>query len=244
MAQEFKFSSDQPRGSAGKFISQEEATNITSEDLPDLIHTSQTVTGGIKDLKIEKENKELEKPLVAVSVNNPLSWLLKWLNQLRKKQTTTFTFRLGVPLIAIPVLVAAFAGVFFGLGRVTTKETPVPTSFPAVALSRAGTLKVVKEGEANTYFIILAGGEAIGLEAPTNLDLTKFEGKRILASGIYYPVDNILKVEKLADLEVLPGSPASIPTLHPTATPESLATPTPTANLQEFSPTPSPQGDF
>ena len=110
--------SNQPRGKSGQFISREEAENVTEKDIPKLVHKSSKITGALKDLKDAKEDRDLEKPLVSVSVNNPISWFLKWLNKLKKRQTTTITFRLGVPLIALPVLIFAFAAVFFSLGKV------------------------------------------------------------------------------------------------------------------------------
>jgi hypothetical protein len=208
------------RGAAGKFISKEQAENITSEDLPELVSKSSKMTGALKKLKEEKENAELDKPLVSVSVNNPFSWLLKWINYLRKKQTTTFTFRMGVPLIALPILIAAFATVFFGLGKITSpkQDTVVekPTSY---LLSKTGTLKNISEQGEPVYYLILTDGSAIKLEVPASVDLSKLEGKRILVFGNYVVSTNTVTVDKVADMEILPVLPKPLPTLSTTPTP-------------------------
>lgn len=214
---------EKPRGKAGQFISKEKAENVSVEDLPSLVSKSSKMTGALKTLQKAKEEEELEKPLFSVSINNPISWLLKWFNQLRKKQTTTITFRLGIPLIALPVVITAFAALFFGLGKVTTPkeevivEKPVPvTVYP---LSRVGTLRVIGSKPDITYYLILAGGEVLEMEPPSNIDLTQYDKKRILASGTYDSKKNILSVENVADLEVLPLKPVVLPTLVPSPTP-------------------------
>lgn len=229
---------DKPRGAGGKFISKEKAQNLTTEDLPELVHRSSEMTGALKDIKESEEEAKLEKPLVSVSINNPLTWFMKLLNQLKKKQTTTFTFRLGVPLIALPVLIAAFAGVFFGLGKLTApkEEKIVEKSPSSYYVSRAGILKEVGGGEAVTYFLVFPSGEAMKLQAPENIDLSKLKNKRILASGTYTVLTNTLSVENVAGMELLPPAPSPIPTVTPTptSTPTPTLTPTPT-------PTPTPE---
>jgi len=232
-------SPDKPRGAAGKFISKEEAENITAEDLPELVHRSSKMTGALKDIKESGEEAKLEKPLVSVSINNPLTWLMKLINQLKKKQTTTFTFRLGVPLIALPVLIAAFAAAFFGLGKITApkEEKIVEKSPSSYYVSRAGILKAVGGGEAVIYFLVFPSGEAMKLQAPENIDLSKLKNKRILASGTYTVSTNTLSVENVAGMELLPAAPSPIPTVTPTPTPTLTPTLTPTPEVEN---TPSP----
>lgn len=217
-----KKSTDRPRGAGGKFISKQEAENITPEDLPKLVHKSSKMTGALKDLKQVKEESELDKPLVSVSLNNPIAWFLKWLNKLKKRQTTTISFRLGVPLIALPVLIVALATVFLGFLKTTTpemQENQIEKPADSYILSRAGTLRVVETDSEFLYFLILADGEAIRLIAPEAIDLSGFDDKRILASGSFNKSENTLTVENLADLEILPESKDPIPTSPPMPSP-------------------------
>ena len=224
-------SSTPARGAAGKFISKEQAENVSEKDLPSLVHKSSEMTGALKTLKQAREDEEIQKPLVSVSVNNPFAWLLKWINYLRKKQTTTFTFRMGVPLIALPVLIAAFATVFFTLGKVTTpqQEKVIEKSPESYSLSRVGMLKIIPSENEELFYLILSDGTAIKLQAPANTDLKKLEGKRILATGTYTVLNNTLVVDKVADMEVLPISPKLLPTVSPAEmlTPTSEVTPSP-----------------
>lgn len=215
------------RGSAGRFISSEDAKNLTSDDLPELVHRSTKMSGALKDLQEEKENSEFDKPLVSVSVNNPISWFQKLLNQLKKKQTTTLTFRLGVPLIALPVLITAFAGIFFGLGKITNKSDsliePTPTEIVEFNVTKTGVLKKIMTDSSNAYYLFLNNGEVIKIIAPEEVKLSSLYGKRILASGVMNMIENTLTIHEIADLEELPSSPIPIPTIlitdNPTTTP-------------------------
>jgi hypothetical protein len=213
---------EKPRGAGGKFISESDASNITEEDIPGLISKSSKMTGALKDIKEEKEERELEKPLVSLSINNPVSWLMKVVNKLKKKQTTTFTFRLGIPLIALPIFIAAFAGLFFGLGKITTKE-----GSGSYHMSRAGILKVVNTNDSNTSYLVLPSGEAIKLEITGEINLENLNGKRILVSGTYEEKGSVIKVQNVTDMELLPESPKPMPT--PVETPTEKPTNVPTS---------------
>ena len=222
-----------PRGAGGKFISEEMATNITTEDIPDLVHKSSSMTGALKDLKEQKEEEELEKPLVSVSVNNPITWLLKVINNLKKKQTTTFTFRLGIPLIALPIFIACFAGLFFGLGKITTKSKEKVES---IQISRAGLLKITKENAKSVSYLVFPSGEAIKLLVPETLTLDSLNGRRVLVSGLFTQESATLKVENVADMELLPESPKPIPSPLVSETPTPVSVPLPSQEdlIQNF----------
>jgi hypothetical protein len=135
---------------------------------------------------------------------------------------------LGVPLIALPVFITAFAAVFFGLGKITapvkTEEVFVETPATTYPMSRAGTLAKIGETLEITYYLIVTSGEAIELIAPLNIDLSKLVNKRILASGSYDSIRNVLTVDKVTDLEILPLSPSMVPTIPVTPTPTELST--------------------
>ena len=82
---------------------------------------------GESEIKVKSETKtpktdinpEFEKPVVSVSISNPFKKILYWLDQIRKKQTTTFAFKLSIPLIALPVIIFAAYQVGKG-GRIIT----------------------------------------------------------------------------------------------------------------------------
>jgi hypothetical protein len=129
------------------------------------------------------------------------------------------------------VLIAAFATVFFTLGKVTTpqQEKVIEKSPESYSLSRVGMLKIIPSENEELFYLILSDGTAIKLQAPTNIDLKNLEGKRILATGTYKVLNNTLVVDKVADMEVLPISPKLLPTVSPAEmlTPTSEVTPSP-----------------
>lgn len=105
-----------------------------------------------------QQDASLDAPLVSVSINNPFSKILHWLDDIRKKQTTEFDIKLKIPLLGWAVLV----GFIFGAVNVTqylqnvqltallskymstTKSVTVivPTTAPTpVLISRIGVIK-------------------------------------------------------------------------------------------------------
>ena len=211
---------EKPRGAGGQFISEEKAQNLTPTDLPDLINQSTQVTGGIKEIAKAKEEAEIEKPLVTVSVHNPIAWLMKVINNLKKKQTTTVTFRLGVPLIALPVIIAAIAGIFFGLGKYVNKEVPSPSPTASVIptpylISKVGILKLKSD---QTYILILPQGNILTLTLPENSDLANMNNQRVLVTGMLDPTNRTLTISGPADIELLRPiipSPSPLPSEAP-----------------------------
>lgn len=191
-------------------------------DITKLANQSTKMTGGLNDLEEAKEEAEIEKPLVSVSVNNPLAWLMKVINKLKKKQTTTFTFRLGVPLIALPVIIVAIAGLFWGLNKPSPSPTPTPTVSPTpYSISKVGILKLKADA---SYVLIMPQSNIISLVLPKNSDLTTMNNKRVLVTGMFDGAKNILTVATSSDIELLKPIPS--PTLVPTETPI-MTSPTP-----------------
>ena len=93
----------------------------------------------------------LDEPLIVVQ--NPFKKLLHWLDQIRRKQTTTFDFKISIPLIALPIFLVVLGGAFlyfFNLGKQAQVPTgtqpsplPVATSTPQmpVIVSKVGIIK-------------------------------------------------------------------------------------------------------
>lgn len=162
-------------------------------------------------------NPEFEKPLVAVTLSNPFKKILYWLDQIRKRQTTTLAFKLSIPLIALPIIIAAV----FSLGRIsgisfarslqgTADASPkaIPSPQPTT-ISKAGTLKIAKGTTKTSYLLSLRNGSIISLEIPPTIDLTKYQNKQVLVTGAYYQSTGILKVTDIAEIEVY--NPIEIP---------------------------------
>lgn len=153
---------------------------------------------------------EFEKPIVSLSVNNPLRKIMYWLNEIRKHQTTTLAFKLSIPLVVVPVIIAAAfsvgrvsgMGVIPYIGAQNPTPKPMPTTQPPITISRAGTLKIAKSATNTNYLLSLKNGEIMILEVPKSIDLAKYGNKQILVSGEYDKATNILKVAEIAQIEV------------------------------------------
>lgn len=151
---------------------------------------------------------EFEKPLVSVTVSNPLKKILYWLDQIRKKQTTTFAFKLSIPLIALPVIIfAAYQiGKGEGLSLVGPQSSPAPTVSPRsqapVEISRAGILKIARGSTGTRYLLQLRNGEIVNLEIPTAIDLSKYANKQVLVTGFQNKTTGVISVTDIAEIEV------------------------------------------
>lgn len=174
--------------------------------------------------------RKKEPPLVNLQVTNPIIYLKRWWNRVLGGEGIDFRFRIK-PLTAI-ALTLIIASVGFGIGRISLSTSqpyiqytpPLPTPTPNLWRDTAftGTLKYSITNQ--RYYLLTSSSEAINLEVPENIDLSKLIGRRILATGSYNQDQRLLLVNTTEDLEILPKEPTPIPTTSPTPT----ATPTPT----------------
>lgn len=179
-------------------------------------------------------NPEFEKPVLQVTVSNLLKKILYWLDQIRKKQTTTFAIKLSIPLIALPVII--FAAFQVGRSSVvlpflsspsptppTYRPSPSPT--PPVPYSRSGILKVAKTGTQIKYVLALKNGENVLLEVPQsinfaqqNFSLTKYQNKQVLVTGIYNRQANVISILEIAEIELFNETTLASPSPSPNPT--------------------------
>lgn len=184
---------------------------------------SETIVSTPADVPI---NPEFEKPVLQVTVSNPLKKILYWLDQIRKKQTTTFAIKLSIPLIALPVIIFAA----FQMGRssvilpfikyppATTNQLPTTSPSP-VPYSRSGILKVAKTEGQIKYVLALKNGENVLLQIPKNIELTKYQNKQVLVTGIYNRQANVISVLEIAEIELFNQTSLASPTPTPIPTP-------------------------
>lgn len=197
-----------------------------------------TITSGPQDVPL---NPEFEKPVLQVTVSNPLKKILYWLNEIRKRQTTTFAIKLSIPLIALPVIIFAAFQVgrssvvlpFIKYPPATSSPREAGNQLPAtspspspVPYSRSGTLKVARTGNQIKYVLALKNGENVLLEVPTNIQLTKYQNKQVLVTGIYNRQANVIAVTEIAEIELFNETILPSPTPTPTVPSQS----TPSAN--------------
>ena len=174
-------------------------------------------------------NPEFEKPLVSFSISNPFKKILYWLDQIRKKQTTTFVFKVSVPLIALPILVFAlfevgkWSGITFTRFQSLTSTAPAPSvsASPAsvfpVEVEKAGTLKIARGASQIRYLLSLRNGTLVPLEIPQSIDLSKYANKQVLVTGLQNKETGIISVRDIAEVEVF--NVTEIPKLTPVVSP-------------------------
>src|SRR3989344_1089528 len=172
---------------------------------------------------------EFEKPILSVTVTNPFKKILYWLDQIRKRQTTTFAVKLTIPLIALPVIIFAA----FQVGRssvvlpfIKYPASPTPTLHPSpssltIPYSRSGILKVAKTKDQIKYVLALKNGENVLLEIPQNLKLTKYQNKQVLVTGYYNRQANVITLTEIAEIELFNETTLASPT--PSSSPESTS---------------------
>lgn len=170
-------------------------------------------------------NPEFEKPVLQVTVTNPLKKILYWLDQIRRKQTTTFAVKLSIPLIALPVIIFAA----FQVGRssvvlpfinkpVTSNQLPATSPSP-IPYSRSGILKIAKGANQIKYVLALKNGENVLLIVPPNIELSKYQNKQVLVTGYYNRQANSITVTEIAEIELFNETYLATPTPSPSPDP-------------------------
>jgi len=181
---------------------------------------------------IKPDLRKKDPPLVDVKVSNPITYIKSWWKKVVGNEGMEIRIKIK-PLTAILITIIVVT-LCLGITKVVlpfdipflefnSVLTPTPIAFRQTAF--AGILRFLESND--KYFLEINSAEAITLEIPDNINLDKFIGRRIFASGEYYDGQRILKVADVTDLEIFPEKIIPIPTLEPTATPTVTPTLTP-----------------
>ena len=223
----------QPRGSHGRFAPKQAPTPSESAD-----HSSPPPIVSNPELKTAANIP----PMVSFSLTNPVTYLKIWWKKVMSGEGIDLRFRIH-PLTAIAlvtILVAGGAGIGWATKSVLTQvpvvkefvllptPTPMPTPTPDPWKNAAYTGQLKQAG--GNFYLVTTEAEAITLQIPENVNLTKHIGKRILAIGKFNRFTNVLKVSDATDLEILIQSTA-VPTVIPSPTATRTPSPTPTLEL-------------
>lgn len=169
-------------------------------------------------------SKRTLPPIVNLQIYNPVTYIKYWWKRVVANEGVDLRFRIR-PLTAIAITVAISGSGFF-VGRITfpagspivkyvPQLGPSPTPNPWQDTAFSGILRLAS----GKYYLAVSDALAINLEVPTNINLAKYVGRRIFATGLYNRTTNILHVTNASDLEILPTQAISIPTLPPSSTP-------------------------
>jgi hypothetical protein len=184
-----------------------------------------------------------DPPLVSLKVTNPITFVKIWWKKVIGNEGVSLSFKIK-PLTAIFISIVVtlmLTGAGFSLGwlasiplmepiiKYVPEILPTPTASPWKDTAFTGSLKYSES--TNKYFLVTTSSEAITLQVPANIDLSKFIGRRILASGNYNKSLRLLIVADAQDLEVLPTKAVIIPTLTPVPSIAVTIIPTPTYEI-------------
>ena len=184
--------------------------------------------------------KEKDPPIIDVKVRNPITYIKKWWKKIIENEGIFFSFRVR-PLTAIAVALVV-TSLTLGLGKFVLPFTipffeynpdpakpisPTPEAWKETAYT--GTLRYSEA--TGKFYLVTTASEAITLQVPENINLSRYVGRRIFATGKYYKSTRTLVVASAADTELLPSAPSPIPTSSPTPTP--IPTETPSTDERE-----------
>ena len=196
----------QPRGSKTKLIDAKKTHSGPVEVLSSLIHTS------------EAEDNDT---LIDIKVTNPLKRIYTLLQDIKKHQSTTFSLRFTIPLIALPV----FLFVAFQLGRgdylcnqkSTSKIGMVKNISVDVPLD--GTkeysfiwnfLPFLPGGKPQTTYkpekrvlLLSEGKEPIQIIHTLDIDFTNYQGQNTVITGFYSECTNVMTVNSKNNIAIL-----------------------------------------
>ena len=182
----------------------------------------------------------IEPDLVNFKVSNPVTYLRLWWKKVMSKEGIDFRFRIHPVMVMF--IASAFAVGGFGVGRISvfsyipilnkiiSPNTPNLSNSPTPqAISdwsdSALTGKLQITPNSNKYYLLTSSYMAISLQFSKEIDLTRYLGKRILATGSYNQKTHTLIISDILDLEVLPPSPVPVVVPSQTATASPTATP-------------------
>lgn len=172
----------------------------------------------VKEVKTDLRKEE--PPLVDIKVSNPVTYLKTWWRRVIGNEGIEFKFRVR-PLTAIAITIVVVT-VTLGIGRFrlpfkipffeyNSLATPTPEVFRETGF--VGELKYNSDLE--KYFLITSSSESLNLEVPESVELEDLIGRRIFATGKYYPDSRNLIIESVEDLEILPKVIEPVPTISP-----------------------------
>lgn len=209
-----KVAQSQTRGTHGQFVKKEATPPLVSK---------------------AKSDSSLP-PLLSFAVTNPVTYLKLWWKKVFAGEGIDLKLRIH-PLTALAVAGIIAAG-GFSLGRFSLPPTnPIVKYIPQLVAAPTPTPNMWRETAftgllrysttTKKFYLETGEGEAITLEVPTNVTLTKYVGRRIFATGNLNTQSGVLLVTEATDLELLPAQQTLIPTVavSPSATPFQISPP-------------------
>ena len=177
-----------------------------------------------------------EPPIVDFKVRNPITYIKNWWKKIIGNEGVEIKIKVR-PITTLLIVALVLTGTY-GLGVITAllakipmikdvlptpipSQTPQPTSNPWKETAFSGTLRFSTVTQ--KYYLSTSSAEAITLDVPLSINLSKLVGKKIFAVGKYNKTTDILIISDISGLVILPASTQPIPTFTPTPTPTSTS---------------------
>jgi len=191
-------------------------TTFKPDNKGQLEQTNQKVT-----VTTTRSSKKAIPPLFSFQLTNPIVYIKSWWKRIIGNEGIKLTLQIK-PLTAM-ALTLVISGTSFGLGRITVPQplfqyvtifaTPKPTPLVTPNLWKETAYSGKLQVSGTRYFLLTNSSEAITLEVPEVVNLSKLVGKRIMAVGLYNDKTRVMQVSDAKDLEILPNSPIPLPTV-------------------------------
>ena len=188
------------------------------------VTTSTKIVGAAVTLNHIASDPILDKPMVSVTINNPFRKLLAWIQEIKNKQTTTFEFKIKIPLIALPIFFVVLGSAFmffFNLGRDAEKKsdpiTPVivisPTSTIQRTTTKIGILMASHTAstpsssisasvrDISNYYLISSNDELTVLNPKSTIKLEGLINKKVIITGVYHEDTQTIDINKNSNIE-------------------------------------------
>lgn len=152
--------------------------------------------------------------LVDVKIHNPFKRLYALLQQIKAHQRTTFGFKISIPLLALPIVLAFVFGLGgFGLARIwplcqETQVTMVGTVYSLGEVTPASTRSWIPFWPQPSptpveRVILYREQETLSLRGEKGIDLGSFHGQVVAVVGKRSECTGTLRVERPADVNEL-----------------------------------------
>lgn len=186
----------QPRSSKDELITAKEKTSGALNLLSNFVSAGETTDPGT---------------LIDIKIGNPLKRIYEVLQEIKKHQSTTFSMRFTIPLIALPIVL--FAAFQLGRGQSICKQTTVSkvgmiknmvvdvpessTSKPLIGSLlkwtpwAQSTSKYVAE---NRTILVDQKGEITTILLPEKISLESFSNSNVIVTGLYSSCTNVMTV--------------------------------------------------
>ena len=178
----------QPEGSKDKLISSKTTTEGAAKIASDLISASEGDDPGT---------------LIDIKITNPLKKIYELINEIKKKQSTTLSLKLTIPLVALPI----FLFVAFQLGKdqalceqyFTSRIGIVKTLDVEEAVETGGLLSKLKIKSPTTIYehvqrtiLIDSVGSIITILNQKQVDISKYENTKVVITGTYSSCTDVI----------------------------------------------------